>query len=73
MKKVQIQEGLHKMKEGAKDALVHGNKPLEAVGTVMQERKEKKRQEMMLQIFEEEVIVKQERPKYNPPLPKSRS
>lgn len=49
MHKLQIQENLNKIQEAKR-----GEEP--AAMTVMQERKEKQKQEKMLKMFEEEVI-----------------
>lgn len=56
MKKLQVQEGLQKIKEGATEA-AKGNFADEGTSTVLQERREKQRKEKMLKMFEEEVIV----------------
>jgi len=50
MKRLQVKEGMIKIKETRKGE--------EHVSSVMQERKEKQRKEKMLKMFEEEVIVK---------------
>lgn len=54
MKRLQVKEGMHKIKEARKGE--------EHVSTVMQERKDKQRKEKMLKMFEEEVIVKTKQP-----------
>jgi len=46
------------MLNGAKEAREKDSVPGESEGTVLQERKEKDRQERMLKMFEQEVIVK---------------
>jgi hypothetical protein len=62
MRKLHLQENLQKITHAEPGVLAdHPGAPV----TVLQERKEKQKQDKMLKLFEQEVILKDNRPSHN--------